>query len=86
MIKFTESKGELDWKEKGGYLEKDFLFDSFDQSFKFVEKVAKLAESESHHPIILLKFKRVNLKLKTNKLDKITDLDKNLAKKINKLV
>ncbi|OXY83430.1 4a-hydroxytetrahydrobiopterin dehydratase [Oceanimonas doudoroffii] len=42
-------------------LEREFTFKNFKQAWAFADKVAELAESEFHHPAILLEWGKVTV-------------------------
>ncbi len=42
------------WELQDGKLHREFKFKDFNQSIKFVNKVADIAEEEGHHPDIYL--------------------------------
>jgi 4a-hydroxytetrahydrobiopterin dehydratase len=73
------------WELKDGKIVKSFQFSSFGDAIEFVNKVAKVAESINHHPIITINWKTVKLSLKSFDVDAITNRDINLAKKIEEL-
>jgi 4a-hydroxytetrahydrobiopterin dehydratase len=64
---------------------KSFQFSSFVDAIEFVNKVAKVAESINHHPIITINWKTVKLSLKSFDVDAITNRDINLATRIEEL-
>ena len=49
----------------------------------FVNHAADLAESMDHHPDILVQFNKVTLTLSTHSAGGLTDLDLELAKKLD---
>ena len=73
------------WELKDGKVVKSFQFSSFGDAIEFVNKVAKVAESINHHPIITINWKTVKLSLKSFDVDAITNRDINFATKIEKL-
>ena len=81
--KLFESIESPSWIEKDGYLQRTFEFDSFIDSIEFVNKVAKISEENDHHPKIAINFNQVKLLFKTNKENKITDIDHKMAKKVD---
>ena len=65
-------------------IEKEFLFKNFLDAVKFVNKVAKLAESEGHHPDILLyKYKHLRISIYTHSIGGLSVNDFILAAKID---
>ena len=53
----------LGWKNSSNKLSKTFKFDSFDDSIDFVNKVARIAKKQNHHPDIVIKFDKVNISI-----------------------
>ena len=49
-------------------LNRVFKFDDYEQSLKFTQKVAALAEEEEHHPAILLEWGKVEVTWWTHKI------------------
>jgi 4a-hydroxytetrahydrobiopterin dehydratase len=56
----NDSKGWGDSKQK---LERTFKFKDFNESIKFVNKVAKIAETQNHHPDIDIKYNKVKISI-----------------------
>jgi 4a-hydroxytetrahydrobiopterin dehydratase len=73
------------WELKDGKVVKSFQFSSFVDAIEFVNKVAKIAESINHHPIITINWKTVKLSLKSFDVNAITNRDINLATRIEEL-
>lgn len=79
----------LDWEgiEGDTKISKDFEFKNFSEALEFINKIAKLAESEGHHPDLRLHdFKFVEVILWTHKIGGLHQNDFILASKISKLV
>lgn len=70
-----------------GYLHliKEFKFKDFVEAMEFVNKVAKLAESEGHHPNFDIRWNKVILDLWTHAISGLSENDFILAVKINAL-
>ena len=51
------------------HLQKDYAFDSYRESVRFTNLIADLAESEGHHPELLLSFRNVRVSIWTHKID-----------------
>ena len=74
------------WKEKNGYLEKEFVFDDFVEALAFVFKVGVLAEKLAHHPDITIVYNKVLIRTTTHdEGNKITEKDRKLAEMIDKV-
>lgn len=63
-------------------LHKQFTFDSFTSAIEFVNKVAKIAEEEDHHPDITINYKKVTIELTTHAIDGLSENDFIMAAKI----
>ena len=67
-------------------LQRDFKFKDFKETMQWVNKVADLAESEGHHPDILIHgWNKVRLELTTHAINGLSENDFILAAKINAL-
>ena len=67
-------------------LQRDFKFEDFKEAMQWVNKVADLAESEGHHPDILIhEWNKVRLELTTHATGGLSENDFILAAKINVL-
>ena len=73
------------WHLRGKQISRVFVFDDFAQSIRFVNRVAKRAESMNHHPDILIRYNKVQLSLTTHDEGGLTMKDFRLAGKINQL-
>jgi len=56
----NESK---DWGDSKQKLERTFKFKDFNESIEFVNKVAKIAEQQNHHPDIDIKYNKVKISI-----------------------
>ncbi len=75
------------WKEENNSLKKVFKFKDFKEAFAFMTKVALIAEKMDHHPDWSNVYNTVNIKLSTHDAgNKVTDLDRKLAKAIDELI
>lgn len=73
------------WEIKDGKLTKAFTLDDFMGAVRFVDRIAPLAESEGHHPDLLLSWGRVVVELTTHSAGGLTAKDFKLASLIEKL-
>jgi len=74
------------WKEENNALTKTFKFKDFTQAFGFMTKVALVAEKMDHHPTWTNTWNTVSFQLSTHDAgNKVTDLDRKLAKEIDQL-
>ena len=75
-----------EWELEKKHIERLFEFDDFSQAIEFVNGVAEIAEEEDHHPDIDIRYTKVKVALSTHSEGGITDLDFELAEKIDTLV
>ena len=74
------------WKEEKDSLKATFKFKNFIEAWAFMSKVAIVAEKMNHHPNWSNVYNLVEITLSTHDAgNKVTDLDRELAKKINEL-
>jgi len=78
----NESKG---WNESKKKLERTFKFKSFDESISFVNKVAKVAEKQMHHPDIEINYDKVRISITDHEKDGVSEKCHKLVKSIDKL-
>ena len=71
--------------DKSFYLIKDFKFNNFEESKKFVNKVGSIAEEENHHPDISFGWGYCKIKIFTHAIKGLAESDFILAAKIDKL-
>jgi 4a-hydroxytetrahydrobiopterin dehydratase len=71
--------------DKNYYLEKNFKFQNFIESQKFVNKVGSTAELEGHHPDIYFGWGHAKIKIFTHAIKGLAESDFILAAKIDRL-
>ena len=67
----------------GHHLLKTNAFPDFRTALDFVNKAGEIAESEGHHPDLLLSWGKVEVKTWTHKIDGLTESDFILAAKLD---
>lgn len=77
---------ELDnWQIPDGMrLIKSYKLDNFKQAMTLADKIADIAESENHHPDLLVRWGELKIELWTHKINGLTESDFILAAKIDK--
>lgn len=75
-----------EWSELGGTIQRTFQFKNFVESMTFVRQVAGIAESDQHHPDILIRYNKVTLTLSTHDSGGITGKDFDAAAKYDVLL
>ena len=63
------------------HLEREYRFSNFRKALDFTNSLGEIAETEGHHPDILLSWGRVLVTVLTHKIDGLTESDFVLAAK-----
>jgi 4a-hydroxytetrahydrobiopterin dehydratase len=71
------------WKHKGSSITKTFKFKNFMDGIAFIERVAKVAEKQEHHPDIHVRYTTVTFSIQTHSEGGVTRWDLDLAKAID---
>ncbi|WP_315926314.1 4a-hydroxytetrahydrobiopterin dehydratase [Mesorhizobium sp. SP-1A] len=71
--------------EDGGAITRTFTFRNFSEAFAFMARVALAAEKMDHHPDWSNVYKTVDIRLNTHDAGGLTQLDFDLAKKIDRI-
>jgi len=71
------------WARDGDEIHKDFKRASFPDAIAFVVQVGFLAEAANHHPDIDIRWRTVHLALSTHDAGGLTELDFDLAGRID---
>jgi len=75
------------WKETDNKLYRKFEFSDFSEAFAFMTRVAIEAEKMNHHPMWTNVWNKVEIWLSTHDAgDIVTEKDKKLAERIDKLL
>lgn len=74
------------WSRAGNWIEKKYEFKNFLRAMSFVNAIAYVAESMSHHPDIIVRYNEVTLRNWTHAAGGITEYDFALAEKIDALI
>jgi 4a-hydroxytetrahydrobiopterin dehydratase len=75
-----------EWDLEKKHIERTFEFDDFTLAMDFVNSVAEIAEEDDHHPDIDIRYNKVRVALSTHSEGGLTDLDFEVAEKIDTLV
>ena len=73
------------WEEQDDALVREFELPSFLAAIEFVDRLAELAESESHHPDIDIRYRRVTVRWTTHSEGGITEKDRQMAERTSPL-
>ena len=71
------------WDLSGGKLHREFRFADFNEAFGFMARAALVAEQMNHHPEWFNVYSRVEVHLTTHDAGGISELDFELAEKMN---
>jgi 4a-hydroxytetrahydrobiopterin dehydratase len=82
LSELNELAGDNPWCILNGKLHKEFIFKSFIRAFGWMSQIAIWAEKLKHHPEWFNVYNKVNVDLVTHDADGISDLDFQLAKKM----
>ena len=74
-----------EWELDKKRIERTFDFDDFTGAMDFVNLVAEIAEEQEHHPDIDIRYNRVKLSVYTHSKNGLTELDFQLAERIDTL-
>jgi 4a-hydroxytetrahydrobiopterin dehydratase len=73
------------WSLDGGRLHRSFRFADFNAAFGFMTRVALIAEAMNHHPDWRNVYSRVDVHLITHDAGGLTDLDFDLAARMDEV-
>ena len=68
------------------FIEKNFKFENFLESQKFINQVGNIAESEGHHPDIIFGWGYAKINITTHAIEGLSENDFILAAKIDKKI
>jgi 4a-hydroxytetrahydrobiopterin dehydratase len=66
-------------------IEREYLFVNYRQTMSFVNKIAALAESENHHPVLHVYYGKILIEIWTHAINGLSENDFILASKIDTL-
>jgi len=75
-----------EWEHNKDAIERIFEFDDYLSGVDFVNAVAEIAESASHHPDITISYAKVTVLLTTHGKGGLTESDFEVAARIDNLV
>lgn len=74
------------WKQVGGKLTKKYKFSDYDETIEFVNKVAKIAKKQNHHPDMEVGYDTVTLSIIDHEEGKISDRCHKFANAVEKII
>lgn len=85
-IKFFKKQIDSNWQIiQNKLLRKEFAFVNFKHTINSVNKIAELAESEGHHPVMHVYFGKIIVELWTHAIDGLSENDFIMAAKLDEL-
>lgn len=84
-IKRLIKESNLGWKNSSNKLSKTFEFNSFNDSIDFVNKVAKIANKQNHHPDMVIKFDKVTISITDHEKGGVSEKCHKFVKAVNEL-
>ena len=76
-----------DWEiDSTGHLNRAFKLEDFQAAITLANRIGEIAESEGHHPDLLVRWGELGVTIWTHKVDGLTESDFILAAKIDELV
>lgn len=73
------------WKENNGKLTKKYNFSDYDETIDFVNKVAKIAKKQNHHPDMKVGYNTIELSIFDHEEKKISDKCYKFANAVEKI-
>ena len=81
--KSLSSKG---WKYSEKKISKSYAFDTYLEGIEFIDKIAKLAETQNHHPEIFIGYCNVDISISSHDLGGVSTKCVNLALSIDNIL
>ena len=75
-----------EWEYEKTAITRTIEFEEFNDAIDFVNDLAEIAEEAQHHPDITIRHCKVTLKLTTHDAGGVTNLDIELAQRVDNLV
>jgi 4a-hydroxytetrahydrobiopterin dehydratase len=75
-----------EWEHEKNAITRTIEFEEFNDAIDFVNDLAEIAEEAQHHPDITIRHNKVTLKLTTHDAGGVTNLDIELAQRVDNLV
>ncbi|MCX6846874.1 MAG: 4a-hydroxytetrahydrobiopterin dehydratase [Verrucomicrobia bacterium] len=75
-----------EWELEKKAITRTIEFEEFNEAIDFVNDLAEIAEEAQHHPDIIIRHTRVRLLLTSHDVGGVTQLDIELAQRIDNLV
>jgi len=73
------------WRQSGQWIERAFRFRDYDQTMRFVNRVAALARHEDHHPVMEVGYRQCTVRYTTHAIKALSENDFICAAKVDTL-
>ena len=73
------------WSLENNAIKKEYIFDSYMQSIRFINLLAEEAEKNNHHPDLVVGWRKINVTLTSHDLGGVTDLCIKIAQEAEKI-
>lgn len=74
-----------DWKKRNGGLTKKYKFSDYDETISFVNKVAKIAKKQNHHPDIKVGYDVVEISITDHAKGGVSEKCYKFIEEVNKI-
>ena len=74
------------WSYASTFIERNFIFQDFNEALTFLNRTAELAELHQHHPIFIHNYNKLKIQLNTHDVQGISQKDFDLAQAIDHLL
>ena len=74
-----------EWHREGDRLVREFAFANYDRTIAFVNAVARVANSEDHHPDLSVSYGRCRVEYSTHDCNGLSPRDFNCARQLDQL-
>ena len=85
LMNIISEQEHSDWGNSTEKLQKTYKFKNFEEAMSFVNKVAKIAEQQNHHPDITINYNKVKISIFDHDKGKVSDKCHRFVKAVNKL-
>ena len=73
------------WSLENNAIKKEYIFDSYMDSIRFINLLAEKAEKNNHHPDLVVGWRKINVTLTSHDLGGVTPLCIKIAKEVEKI-
>ena len=74
------------WSLDSNAIKKEYIFDSYMKSIRFINLLAEKAEKNNHHPDLVVGWRKINLVFTSHDLGGVTQLCIKMAQEAEKII